>query len=106
MYCIYRGLISYVLHYFEWYMYMYFKFDIIYRVCYERVSWQPTLLSFTLSALWHGFYPGYYCCFVGHALTLVAAKKVRVGVYMYMHVVYTMYMLYLHCTCLSSVSNY
>jgi lysophospholipid acyltransferase 1/2 len=47
------------------------------RVCYERVSWNPTLASFLLSAWWHGFYPGYYLCFLHFGISLMAAKKMR-----------------------------
>ena len=46
------------------------------RVCYERVSWNPTLASFVLSSWWHGFYPGYYMGLLSFGVSLMAAKKV------------------------------
>ena len=46
------------------------------RVCYERVSWNPTLASFALSSWWHGFYPGYYMGLLSFGVSLMAAKKV------------------------------
>ncbi|XP_071451612.1 lysophospholipid acyltransferase 6 [Hetaerina americana] len=36
-----------------------------------------TVLTYTLSALWHGFYPGYYLTFFGGALFTFAARQVR-----------------------------
>nr|XP_035955299.1 lysophospholipid acyltransferase 1 isoform X1 [Halichoerus grypus] len=47
------------------------------RVCYERVPWYPTVLTFVLSALWHGVYPGYYFTFLTGILITVAARTVR-----------------------------
>ncbi|KAK2855320.1 hypothetical protein Q7C36_007189 [Tachysurus vachellii] len=46
-------------------------------VCYDRVSQFRTPLTFLLSALWHGIYPGYYFTFLlGIPITL-AARAVR-----------------------------
>ncbi|KAI5130354.1 Lysophospholipid Acyltransferase 1 [Manis pentadactyla] len=47
------------------------------RVCYERVPRYPTVLTFVLSALWHGVYPGYYFTFLTGMLITVAARTVR-----------------------------
>eukprot|EP00731_Ephydatia_muelleri_P010964 Em0005g1550a len=51
------------------------------RVCYERVPpkfWiSPHTASFALSAIWHGFYPGYYICFVSFMFINEAARKMR-----------------------------
>nr|XP_037861672.1 lysophospholipid acyltransferase 1 isoform X2 [Chlorocebus sabaeus] len=47
------------------------------RVCYERVPWYPTVLTFILSALWHGVYPGYYFTFLTGILVTLAARAVR-----------------------------
>eukprot|EP00069_Balaena_mysticetus_P020244 bmy_12645T0 len=47
------------------------------RVCYERVPWYPTVLTFILSALWHGVYPGYYFTFLTGILVTLAARTVR-----------------------------
>ncbi|GAB5571191.1 lysophospholipid acyltransferase 1 isoform X3 [Prionailurus iriomotensis] len=47
------------------------------RVCYERVPWYPTVLTFVLSALWHGVYPGYYFTFLTGTLVTVAARTMR-----------------------------
>lgn len=46
-------------------------------VCYERVPWYPTVLTFILSALWHGVYPGYYFTFLTGVLVTLAARTVR-----------------------------
>jgi lysophospholipid acyltransferase 1/2 len=34
-------------------------------------------LTFSLSALWHGFYPGYYLTFASGAFNVMAARTVR-----------------------------
>lgn len=48
-------------------------------VVYERVPKKHgTVLTFALSALWHGFYPGYYLTFATGALIVMAARKVRI----------------------------
>ncbi|GAB1298044.1 Lysophospholipid acyltransferase 1 [Apodemus speciosus] len=46
-------------------------------VCYERVPWYPTVLTFFLSALWHGVYPGYYFTFLTGVPVTLAARAVR-----------------------------
>ncbi|XP_052862133.1 lysophospholipid acyltransferase 6 [Anopheles cruzii] len=47
-------------------------------VVFERVPKRyGTLLTFSLSALWHGFYPGYYLTFATGALIVVAARTAR-----------------------------
>jgi hypothetical protein len=33
------------------------------RICYDRLPKYKTLGVFTLSVMWHGFYPGYYFTF-------------------------------------------
>ena len=45
-------------------------------VCYERVPWYPTVLTFILSALWHGVDPGYYFTFLTGILVTLAARTV------------------------------
>ncbi|XP_071660723.1 lysophospholipid acyltransferase 1 isoform X1 [Patagioenas fasciata] len=47
------------------------------RVCYDRAPWYPTALTFILSALWHGIYPGYYFTFLTGILITLAARAVR-----------------------------
>uniref|UniRef100_F6WIK0 Membrane bound O-acyltransferase domain containing 1 n=1 Tax=Monodelphis domestica TaxID=13616 RepID=F6WIK0_MONDO len=47
------------------------------RVCYERAPWYPTALTFILSALWHGVYPGYYFTFITGILVTLAARAMR-----------------------------
>ncbi|KRT85710.1 hypothetical protein AMK59_1035, partial [Oryctes borbonicus] len=47
------------------------------RVVYERVDKYPTVLTYALSALWHGFYPGYYITFANGALFTFAARSMR-----------------------------
>lgn len=46
-------------------------------VVYERHKKNSTVLTYTLSALWHGFYPGYYITFAGGALFTWAARTIR-----------------------------
>ncbi|XP_070497286.1 lysophospholipid acyltransferase 6 [Chironomus tepperi] len=47
-------------------------------VVYERAPKKyGTVLTFSLSALWHGFYPGYYLTFATGALTVTAARTAR-----------------------------
>lgn len=48
------------------------------RCAYERAPRSiRTLATFVLSAIWHGFYPGYYCCFVTGACVTSAARNGR-----------------------------
>lgn len=48
------------------------------RCAYERAPRSiRTLATFVLSAIWHGFYPGYYCCFVTGACITSAARNGR-----------------------------
>uniref|UniRef100_A0A1B0DAP9 Uncharacterized protein n=1 Tax=Phlebotomus papatasi TaxID=29031 RepID=A0A1B0DAP9_PHLPP len=47
-------------------------------IVYERVPKKyGTVLTFALSALWHGFYPGYYVTFASGALFVMAARSGR-----------------------------
>ncbi|XP_052898653.1 lysophospholipid acyltransferase 6 [Anopheles moucheti] len=47
-------------------------------VVFERVPKRyGTVLTFSLSALWHGFYPGYYMTFATGALIVMAARIAR-----------------------------
>ena len=48
------------------------------RVCYERVKYYPMYATFFLSAWWHGFYPGYYVCFMYFGILTGAARKVQI----------------------------
>ncbi|XP_046574598.1 lysophospholipid acyltransferase 2-like [Haliotis rubra] len=47
------------------------------RTVYDRMPKFNTLAVFSVSAFWHGFYPGYYVCFATGALLTVAARYVR-----------------------------
>ncbi|XP_011151698.1 lysophospholipid acyltransferase 2 [Harpegnathos saltator] len=46
-------------------------------VVYERVRHNKIFYTYFLSALWHGFYPGYYLTFASGAFFTVAARSVR-----------------------------
>lgn len=46
-------------------------------IVYERTEKYPTLLTYCLSAIWHGFYPGYYLTFFSAAIFTFAARTVR-----------------------------
>lgn len=48
------------------------------RCAYDRTpSNIRTVATYVLSALWHGFYPGYYLCFLTGALVTMAAREGR-----------------------------
>ncbi|OQR68383.1 membrane-bound O-acyltransferase domain-containing protein 2-like [Tropilaelaps mercedesae] len=47
------------------------------NICYDRVATSKTLMTFFLSAAWHGFYPGYYLTFMTLAVQTLAARSVR-----------------------------
>nr|XP_054749863.1 lysophospholipid acyltransferase 2-like [Lytechinus pictus] len=48
--------------------------------CYDRVTFQPALMTFLLSSIWHGFFPGLFVTFLSGHLMLMASKKVRANV--------------------------
>uniref|UniRef100_A0A2C9JTV5 Uncharacterized protein n=1 Tax=Biomphalaria glabrata TaxID=6526 RepID=A0A2C9JTV5_BIOGL len=47
------------------------------HVCYMRAPFLNTLLTFVLSALWHGLFIGYYVTFVSAAFFVQAGRKIR-----------------------------
>ncbi|XP_053570765.1 lysophospholipid acyltransferase 1 [Bombina bombina] len=47
------------------------------RVCYDRAPKYGTGLTFLLSALWHGVYPGYYFTFVTGIPVMLASRVMR-----------------------------
>ncbi|XP_073250221.1 lysophospholipid acyltransferase 1-like isoform X1 [Porites lutea] len=51
------------------------------RTVYDRVPhlppYQRTLVTYVVSTIWHGFYPGYYLTFIVAVLIVVATRKVR-----------------------------
>ncbi|XP_072267727.1 lysophospholipid acyltransferase 1 [Pyxicephalus adspersus] len=47
------------------------------RVCYDRAPKYRTALTFLLSALWHGVYPGYYFTFITAIPVMLASRAVR-----------------------------
>ncbi|XP_055347487.1 lysophospholipid acyltransferase 6-like isoform X2 [Paramacrobiotus metropolitanus] len=46
-------------------------------VAYDRARFLPMMATYTLSAFWHGFYPGYYVTFISGALFTEAARWAR-----------------------------
>uniref|UniRef100_A0A8C4T4L7 Membrane bound O-acyltransferase domain containing 1 n=1 Tax=Erpetoichthys calabaricus TaxID=27687 RepID=A0A8C4T4L7_ERPCA len=46
-------------------------------ICYDRAPYYPTALTFVLSAVWHGVYPGYYFTFITAIPITMAARAVR-----------------------------
>nr|CAD7588507.1 unnamed protein product [Timema genevievae] len=46
-------------------------------IVYDRVDRCHTLLTYALSALWHGFYPGYYLTFMSGAMFTFSSRAVR-----------------------------
>ncbi|KAF9431185.1 lysophospholipid acyltransferase [Entomortierella beljakovae] len=55
------------------------KYSVYFRVLPkgQKPGALQTLLTFTVSAFWHGFYPGYYLMFLSTAFTLAAARLLR-----------------------------
>lgn len=51
----------------------------IFRVCYDRAPKHRLALTFILSALWHGSYPGYYFTFITAIPITIAARAVSVN---------------------------
>ncbi|XP_056377255.1 lysophospholipid acyltransferase 1 isoform X3 [Hyla sarda] len=47
------------------------------RVCYDRAPKYRTGLTFLLSAIWHGVYPGYYFTFLTGIPVMWAARRMR-----------------------------
>ena len=47
-------------------------------IVYERVEKNRTILTYALSALWHGFYPGYYLTFANGAFFTFVARTVSI----------------------------
>ncbi|XP_072890646.1 lysophospholipid acyltransferase 2-like isoform X1 [Hemitrygon akajei] len=47
------------------------------EVCYDRCPFNRTLMTFLLSAVWHGVYPGYYFTFLTGMFMILAARAVR-----------------------------
>lgn len=50
-------------------------FDFL-SVCYDRAPKHQLPLTFVLSALWHGVYPGYYFTFITAIPITIAARAV------------------------------
>ena len=48
----------------------------LFRVCYDRAPKHRLALTFILSALWHGVYPGYYFTFLTAIPITMAARAV------------------------------
>lgn len=46
-------------------------------IVYERVEHNKLVFTYALSALWHGFYPGYYLTFANAAFFTIVARSVR-----------------------------
>lgn len=47
------------------------------KCIYNRISYHPTLFTWFFSALWHGFYPGYYFFFIPMCIGLYIGRKLR-----------------------------
>lgn len=46
-------------------------------IVYERMKCYRLVLTYTLSAVWHGFYPGYYLTFANGAFFTIVARTAR-----------------------------
>lgn len=53
-----------------------FDYSHLFRVCYDRAPKHRLALTFILSALWHGVYPGYYFTFITAIPITMAARAV------------------------------
>ena len=52
------------------------------RIVYDRIPKQYGLFgTFLVSALWHGFYPGYYITFFGSGIIIYAGREVSCQVF-------------------------
>ncbi|KAI3379366.1 hypothetical protein SNEBB_007736 [Seison nebaliae] len=47
------------------------------RICYDRLTSNGTLITYILSAMWHGYYPGYYVAFIGAGFCTLAGRSIR-----------------------------
>lgn len=47
------------------------------RTVYSQSKFQPVIMTYLVSSLWHGFYFGYYATFLSTAFLTLAARKVR-----------------------------
>ena len=47
------------------------------HVCYDRKVESKTAMTFFISAVWHGFYPGYFLAFMTCSLFVMASRKLR-----------------------------
>ncbi|XP_003747942.1 lysophospholipid acyltransferase 1 [Galendromus occidentalis] len=47
------------------------------HVCYDRKVESKTVMTFFISAVWHGFYPGYFLAFMTCSLFVTASRKMR-----------------------------
>ena len=65
------------------------------RVCYDRAPKHRLALTFILSALWHGVYPGYYFTFITAIPITMAARAVS-----------TQFKLILQCTTARKMEQY
>lgn len=43
---------------------------------YGRATFAPTLMTYLVSAIWHGFYPGYYVAFCSVGFALLVCRQV------------------------------
>lgn len=50
---------------------------------YTRAKSAKLIKTYALSAIWHGFYPGYYLTFATGALFTLAARKVPTDLIIY-----------------------
>ncbi|XP_006618896.1 lysophospholipid acyltransferase 2 [Apis dorsata] len=46
-------------------------------IVYERAKYNKLVFTYSLSALWHGFYPGYYITFANGAFFTIVARTAR-----------------------------
>lgn len=71
-------------------------------IAYNRAKSHKTLWTYILSALWHGFYPGYYFTFLGGAIFTLAARSIRRSVRHFFQESREMAILYDVLTCLTT----
>ncbi|XP_022239812.1 lysophospholipid acyltransferase 1-like [Limulus polyphemus] len=71
-------------------------------IAYDRAARHKTLVTYILSAIWHGFYPGYYFTFLGGALLTMAARSVRRSVRPYFQTSRPMAVFYDILSCLAT----
>ena len=61
-------------------------------VVYERAGKNKTIFTYALSALWHGFYPGYYLTFASGAFFTFASRSVSFFIHNFIIIIISLHL--------------